>query len=124
MVDPYDNPQAVQAQEVTMADEDFSHERMAQMTTLDVITHHPSQFNISANSNEITIVGGNTRTLLEGGQIVPVVKLEYNFELRMSPQSAKDLLRNLSLMVSQYEKEYGPITTDMQRRFGTSDEQE
>lgn len=106
-----------------MADENFSDERMARMTTLNVITHHPSQFNISANSNEITIVGGNLRTLVEDGQIVPVVKLEYNFELRLSPQSAKDLLRNLGIMISQYEKEYGSINTDMQRRAGASDEQ-
>lgn len=124
MADPDDEPQTVLAQEVTMADDEFPRERMAQMTVLNAATHHPTQFNISGNSNEFTIVGGNTQTLIEEGRIAPVVKLEYNLVLKLSPQSAKDLLINLGNMIEQYESAYGKIDTDLLRRFGVSDEQE
>ena len=107
-----------------MTDEEFSPDRMARMTKLDVVTHYPSQFNVSANSNEITIVGGTTNTLMEEGRVAPVVKLEYQFIMKMSPQSAKDLLNNLSMMLEQYEKSYGKLDTDLLRRYGANDEQE
>lgn len=102
----------------------LSREELDALPVLDIPTFNPVQFNVSANSNEFTIVGAESKSLLQGTSIAPVLRMAYSVALKLSPQSAKDLALNLSRMVEQYEGVYGPLDTDLVRTVDGKNEQE
>jgi len=75
-----------------------------------------SNFNIQATSNDFYIVLGDIGHFLdEGGALSPNGKIILKAIVKISPQSAKDLVSLLSGVVDNYEQKYGEITTDYVR---------
>ena len=72
-----------------------------------------SSFQISRNSNQVTIVFRHYRPLLHKSRIdIGAALQEPIAVVVLSPQSAKDLALLLSRQVEEYEEEWGNLNTE------------
>jgi hypothetical protein len=96
-----------------MADNDRpSDEVLNKLPAVAVPQYHPVDFSLAVTSNEITVIGNSTQPLTEASGISSYSRVVPEVILKLSPQSAKDLVVYLNSAVRLYEKKYGPLKTD------------
>jgi hypothetical protein len=100
--------------DLTMAEQqqDLSAAHPVETAELAVPTFYVSSFNLSATSNEVVLVGNELYpTWGAEGAVQPPVRRP-RLVIRLSPQSAKDLVDALGNSVANYEASYGELRTD------------